>query len=178
MVVKVGLLSTPQTVQALWSGEGGSTINMDTFASMSALLMKQAGLVYADIQIQQNTSSQTPVPMTGQSFDLLAATTNYNAAVVTLDVPNLRLANTQATDIGADVSVLLSGVTTVATGSVSTDFNLQLISSNATIKPLTVTVLITLLSGIQSVAAEWNGTNNGSVYSDGFASLSAVLVKQ
>jgi hypothetical protein len=177
LVVKIKLLATAQTVQAQWHGLADTTINTDTFASLSAILTKEDGLVYVQTRSAQSTGSQTPVSMTDLSFDLPAASADYNAALVTLDLPNLYLTyGTTSYTWAGSVDLLLSGVTTIAQGWISADVRLSSHDHPGS-KPLTIVVRIGLLDGPQSVQAQWFGARSSGLSEKTFASLSAVLVK-
>jgi hypothetical protein len=177
VVVRVKLLAEPQTVQAVWNGSDEATINTDTFASLSGILIKGDALVYAQNLSRRSTTSQTPVPMTGLSFDLPAASTEYNAALVTVNVPNLYLTyGTVFSPWAGSVDLLLSGVSVVAQGWISEDFH-NFPHEHVGSEPLTIVVRVGLLDGPQSIQGQWFGAQSAGIGDAIFDSLSAVLVK-
>ncbi len=149
------------------------TITGSLFAYVSTL--------YASTTTAESTNSQTPVPISGLSFTLPVKNgTNFNYAVITLDMPNLYLSGTPTTDtaLAGEVSVLVSGTTTIAAGKISADIEGPgKLSGDTGRKPMTIVVKIPLISVTQTVQAQWNGVNGATIQSDTFASLFALLTE-
>jgi len=143
--------------------------------TLAASLQAQVSDLYVSTIATEATGSQTAVAINGLSFDLPAATATQQWALVTLNMPDLYLKGTPSSGaLGGEVSLVLSGVTTVATGQISAD----VVGAGTTgRKPMTIVVKISLLPGIQSVAAYWNGVRGSQIHSDTFASLSAILTQ-
>jgi hypothetical protein len=163
------------------------TINMKRtiFAQLAALAVfaltltgslhaQNAGsLVYAQTTAQLSTSSQTALPITGLSLTLPAATKAYNTALVTLDMPNLYVSGTAiGGTLAGGIGILLSGVTDIATSGISCDT----LTTGSCNRSSTIVVEVSLLDGIQSIEAVWNGANSATINTSTFASLSALLV--
>jgi hypothetical protein len=138
------------------------------FAQTNSLYVEQDGVL--------STNSQTPVPIAGLTFDIPAESAKQKFAIVTLDLTNLYLSGTPTAgqSLGGQVSVLLSGVTTVATGFISNDVTG---GGREGRKSSVLVVKISLLSGPQSVEAEWNGVRNATINTDTFASMSAIMTQ-
>jgi hypothetical protein len=111
----------------------------------------------------QTTGTQCPTncfpdtPIDGLSFTLPATSATYNAALVTLNIPNLT---------GSGGVSILSQIDGAIFASATT---------NNTNTPLTIVVKVPLLQRTLPIAAEWS-TGNGGTMSTGFASISAILV--
>jgi len=119
----------------------------------------------------------TPIP--GLELNLPAATAAYNTAVVTLNMPNLYLSQptSKTTPMSAGLQVVApfspSGLIS-ASGSIGCDTGGIATSAK---KPITIVVAVPLGSVSQLVEAEWSSLG-GTVTTDTFASLSAILVRQ
>ena len=123
----------------------------------------EVNFLYAQTTSAQCSTNCFPnVPIDGLSFTLPAATRTFNAAVVTLNMPNLTLSAGGL----ADVSVLsqINGAVFASA------------AINNTYTPLTIVVKVSLKRTTQPIAAEWV-TSNGATMSTQFSSISAILVK-
>ncbi len=120
-----------------------------------------------------------PTPIPGLSLNLPAATTAFNTAVVTLSMPNLYLSQpTSRTDsMSADIQVVApfspAGVIS-AFGGIGCDTPTVRVSGK---KPITIVIKVPLGTSSQFVEGEWD-SSNGTVNTDTFASLSAILVRE
>jgi len=119
-----------------------------------------------------------PIPITGLTINLPAATNAFNTAVVTLNMPNLFLTQSSSNRIVMTATLqIVAPFSTVgpvvALGSIGCD-NANVATSG--VKPITIVARIPLTSGTQMVEAEW--FSNAVLTTQDFASLSAVMVKQ
>lgn len=129
--------------------------------------------LFVDSITPQSTSSQTPVDVTGLNFNLPASSTTAKFALITLTMPNLYLSGTPTTSsLGGTVSLLLSGVNTIASAQISNDV---IGSGNSGRKAISLVVKVSLLNGVQSIQAVWSGVRGATINTDTFSSLSAVL---
>lgn len=120
-----------------------------------------------------------PTPIPGLELTLPAASTAYNAAVVTLNMPNLYMNQpTARTPMSATLQVIApsspQGLVS-ATGEIGCDTTN--ISTSAK-KPITIVVAVPLGTVAQPVTAEWASNGSSTVNTETFASLSAILVRQ
>jgi hypothetical protein len=120
-----------------------------------------------------------PTPIDGLSLTLPAASTAYNTALVTLNMPNLYLDKpTSKTPMSAVLQLVApfapGGLLSV-TGSIGCDTSG--IGTSAT-KPITIVIAVPLGTVSQPVDAEWASNGSSTVYTTTFASLSAILVRQ
>jgi hypothetical protein len=129
--------------------------------------------LYAETLTGASTTSGTFVAVPGLTFDLPAATSSNKFAIVTLNMPNTYLSGTPTSGpLGGEVAIVLSGVTDVAIAQVSNEV------AGSSLSPrhnATVVAKISLLSGVQSVTAEWRTVRGGTLNNDTFASMSAIL---
>ncbi len=139
-----------------------------------------AGGLYTDITTTQSyTTFVGLIPISGLSLTLPAATADYNAAIVTLDMPNLRLSHpTSSTEpMSAQIQVVApfspAGVVS-AFGGIGCDTPGIKVSA---IKPITMVIEVPLGSTTQPVEGEWDSTG-GTVSTEQFASISAILIKK
>jgi len=121
-----------------------------------------------------------PVPITGLSFNVPAASANFNTAVITLSMPNLFLSNqtSQDTPMAATLQIVTPFASTgpvAAIGYIGCD-SARITTSGP--KPITMVTKIPLGSTSQIVEAEWFSNGTSSVTTQYFASLSAILVKE
>jgi hypothetical protein len=120
-----------------------------------------------------------PIPIDGLSITLPAASQAYNTAIVTLSMPNLYLsAPTSTTEaMSAEIQVVApfspAGVVS-AFGGIGCDTPKVTTSGK---KPITIVIEVPLGTTSQPAEAEWDSTN-GTVTTDRFASISAVLVRE
>jgi hypothetical protein len=155
-------------------------------AIVASLALNEAALSAADNFLYVDTAATlsnsmyfAPVPITGLILNLPAASTAYNTAVVTLNMPNLFLSQpTSKTPMGATLQVVApfspAGVVS-AFGGIGCDTTG--IGTSAK-KPLTIVIAVPLGSFSQPVEAEWGTNGSSTVSTETFASLSAVLVRQ
>lgn len=139
----------------------------------------------ADAFYAQTTTTQSystfigPIPISGLSFTIPAASSHFNAALVTLSLPNLFLSdNTSKTiPMAATFQIVGTGLdgTTVASGGIGCD-NVNVTTSG--IKPFSMTLLVPLNGDTQMVMAEWASNGTSTVTTQTFASISAILVRQ
>jgi hypothetical protein len=138
----------------------------------------------ADVFYAQTTTTQSyttfvgPIPIGGLSFTIPAASARFNAALVTLSMPNLFLSdNTSKTiPMAATLQIVSTGSagTTIATGAIGCD-NVNVTTSGT--KPFSMTVLVPLNSDTQTVTAEWASNGTSTVTTETLASISAILAK-
>ena len=130
------------------------------------------------------TSSYTtyigPIPIADLSLTLPAANQYFNAAVVTLNMPNLFLSlpTSRTIPMAATISVVAPfapGGVLIASGGIGCDNNNVHTSG---LKPLTIVVKVPLTTGTQLVEAEWASNGTSTVTTHTFASLSAILVRE
>jgi hypothetical protein len=100
-------------------------------------------------------------PIDGLAFTLPATSETFNAALVTLNIPNLTLSAGGSGGVSV-LSQIDGGI-----------FASAVINNTAT--PLTIVVKVPLIQRTLPIAAEWS-TNSGATISTGFASISAILV--
>ena len=148
---------------------------MATQGSVSAAV----GLYAQTTATQSYTTFVGPIPIDGLSLNLPAATAAFNAAIVTLSMPNLRLTNpTSKTEpMSAEIQVVApfspAGVVS-AFGGIGCDTTGVAISG---LKPLTIVIEVPLGTMTQPVEGEWDSTA-GTVSTEQFASISAILVRR
>jgi hypothetical protein len=136
--------------------------------------------VYAAITTPQSYRTFVgPTPIDGLSVTLPAASALYNTAIVTLSMPNLYLsAPTSTTDaMSADIEVVAPfapGGVVSAFGGIGCD-SPKITTSG--MKPITIVVKVPLGTTSQFAEAEWDAMN-GTVTTQTFASISAILVKE
>jgi hypothetical protein len=143
--------------------------------SLQAQDVKEAAVssLFVDSTAALSTSSQAAVAVPGIIFNLPAETSSNKFAIVTLSMPNLYLNGTPTSgSLGGQVSVVLSGVTTLATANISNDVGGM---GAAGRKNVTIQVKISLLPGLQSVQAFWNGVRGATINTDTYSSMSAIL---
>jgi hypothetical protein len=123
----------------------------------------EVNFLYAQTTSAQCSTNCFPnVPIDGLSFTLPAATRTFNAAVVTLNMPNLTLSAGGLADVSVLSQINGAGFASAAI--------------NNTYTPLTIVVKVSLKRTTQPIAAEWV-TSNGATMSTQFSSISAILVK-
>jgi hypothetical protein len=136
--------------------------------------------LYADTTATLSyTTFVGPTPIAGLGLNLPAASTAYNTAVVTLNMPNLYMNQpTSRTPMSATLQLVApfspQGVIS-ATGEIGCDTTG--ISTSAR-KPMTIVIAVPLGTVSQPVTAEWASNGSSTVNTDTFASLSAILVRQ
>ena len=147
----------------------------------TASLCAAGNFFYAQTTATQSyTTFVGPIPINGLSINLPAATTNFNTAVVTLNMPNLFLSNNTSTTIpmAATLEIVAPfspGGVLIATGGIGCD-NLNVRTSG--LKPLTLVFKVPLGTSSQPVEAEWSSNGTSTVTTQTFASISAILVKE
>jgi hypothetical protein len=139
----------------------------------NSLFAQSQNLIYVETTETLSTTSQTPLPITGLSLTLPAVSTKYNAALVTLDMPNWFFNGTAVGHLAGQLSIVV-GENTVATATGSCD---TLSRGGSGAKATTLVVRVGLISNTQNVEAVWNGLHGGAVNMNQFGSLSAILVK-
>jgi hypothetical protein len=152
---------------------------------VAALLATPLACPAADAFYAQTTTTQSystyigPIPISGLSFTIPAASTRFNAALVTLSLPNLFLSDntSKTTPMAATFQIVGTGLdgTTVGNGGIGCD-NVNVATSG--IKPFSMTLLVPLNGDTQMVMAEWASNGTSTVTTQTFASISAILVKQ
>jgi hypothetical protein len=119
-----------------------------------------------------------PIPIDGLSITLPPANTLFNTAIVTLSMPNLYLsAPTSGTEPMAAnfeiVAPFAPGGLVSASGGIGCD-TAHVTTSG--MKPITIVLKVPLGTTSQPAEAEWSSVN-GTVTTQEFASISAILVK-
>ena len=145
-----------------------------------AMVCPAADVFYAQTKATESyTTYVGPTPIGGLSFTIPAASTHFNAALVTLSMPNLFLSDNTSKTIPMAATLQIVGTgpagTTVESGGIGCD-NVNVTTSG--IKPFSMTLLVPLNSDTQTVMAEWASNGTSTVTTQTFASLSAILVKQ
>lgn len=157
--------------------------------ALFALTLIASPCVAADFVYASTTATQSygtyigPIPITGLSITVPAATANFNTAVITLNMPNLFLSQPAPKNImGATLQIAApasSAGPVVAIGGIGCD-NANVLTSGP--KPFTMVAKIPLSSLPLLVEAEWSSnpatTGTVTVTTQTFASLSAILVKE
>ncbi len=120
-----------------------------------------------------------PIPVGNLSLTLPASSALYNTAIVTLNMPNLYLSNptSETATMSAEISIVAPfapGGLVAAVGGIGCDAPKVATSGK---KPITIVLKVPLGSSSQYAEAEWDSTN-GTVNTDTFASISAILVRE
>jgi hypothetical protein len=137
-------------------------------------------LLYASTTATQSyTTFIGPIPISGLSLTLPAASTAYNTAIVTLNMPNLFLSNpaSDTTKMSAEFEIVAPeapGGFVAANGTIGCDT--AKIGTSA-VKPLTIVLKVPLGPTGQPVEAEWAAADN-TVTTQYYASISAVLGRE
>ncbi len=155
-------------------------ITLALLITAADIAFAQTATAYAELTTTQSyTEFVGPIPIDGLVFGLPAASSSYNVAIVTLSMPNLVLS--APTSKTALMSALLEIVAPfspkgvlIAGGSIGCDTPGVSVSGS---KPITIVLRVPLGTTAQGVEAEWDSTN-GTVTTQNFASLSAVLSKE
>jgi hypothetical protein len=139
-----------------------------------------SNLVYvASTTAQSYSTFVGPIPIDGLSLTLPAATAEYNAAIVTLSMPNLYFTNptSETNAMSAEISIVApfspEGVVS-ANGGIGCDTT-HVASSGR--KPITLVLKVPLGTTTQQAEAEWSAVF-GTLNTDTFASISAILVRE
>jgi hypothetical protein len=146
----------------------------------AAPLFAAENFLYADTTATLSyTTFVGPTPIPGLELSLPAASTAFNTAVVTLNMPNLYLNEpTSKTPMSAILQLVApstpQGLLSV-TGSIGCDTSG--ISTSGT-KPITIVIAVPLGTVSQTVTAEWASNGSSTVNTTTFASLSAILVRR
>jgi hypothetical protein len=163
------------------------TLNRNALSAVALLALTAAAPQFAsaaEALYAQTTTTQSyttfigPIPIDGLSLNLPAATTAYNAAIVTLNLPNLTLSQpTSKTEkMAAQFQIVApfspAGLV-IAIGAIGCD---TVGINNSGTKPLTIVLEVPLGSASQAVEGEWSSTG-GTVTTQTFASISAILVR-
>jgi hypothetical protein len=157
----------------------GAAVTLAALTS-SASVCAAGDFVYVQSTATSSYTTQIgPIPIPGLSLTLPAATTNFKAAVVTLNMPNLFLSNPTSRTIPMAaflqiVAPSAPGGFMVAVGGIGCD-NVNVKTSG--LKPFTMVFKVPLGATSQLVEAEWDGNGTSTVTTQTFASLSAILVK-
>jgi len=126
---------------------------------------------YAQISNMQDTTSETPVPISGLTISLPAATT-LRGALITLNMPNLFLEGiSKGGTKGGNIFLFVDNVQ-VAEGQFSDD---NTVPPGDGRKPMAIVVKVPLGTHPQTVEARWDAVRNSICFTDTFASLSAIL---
>ena len=147
----------------------------------TALVCPAANGFYRETTTTQSYSTFIgPIPISGLSFTIPAASSRFNAALVTLSLPNLFLSDNTGKTIpmAATFQIVGTGIdgTTVASGGIGCD-NVNVTTSG--IKPFSMTLLVPLNGDTQTVMAEWASNGTSTVTTQTFASISAdILVRK
>lgn len=156
------------------------TLSLAALAATSSVCAA-GDFFYAEITSTQSYSTFIgPIPINGLSINLPASSTHFNAAVVTLNMPNLFLSNntSKTTPMAATLQIVApfspSGVL-IASGGIGCD-TVNVVTSG--LKPLTMVLKVPLGTTTQPVEAEWDSNGTSTVTTQTFASISAILVKE
>jgi len=139
-----------------------------------------ANSAYAAITTTQSyTTFVGPTPIDGLLVNLPPASAAYNTAIVTLSMPNLYLSMPTSTTSPMSAAIQLvapfaPGGVVSAYGGIGCD-NARVSTSGK--KPITIVISVPLGTAGQFAEGEWDSTN-GTVTTDTFASISAMLVRQ
>ena len=145
-----------------------------------AVSLNAAEFYYAQTTTTQSYSTFIgPIPVGGLALNLPAATKQFNAALVTLNMPNLTLST--PTSPGAALGATIELVAPFAPGG--------LVNAVATIgcdtctkvpetQTVTIVFKVPLGSTSQGVEAEWSSNGSCTVTTQTFASISAILVHE
>jgi hypothetical protein len=150
-----------------------------TLSSTSSLFA--GDFLYAETTATLSYSTYIgPIPITGLSLNLPAASSNFNTAVVTLNMPNLFLSHPTSKTIPMAATFQIVAPFSPqglleASGGIGCDTTTVKVSG---IKPLTMVFKVPLGATSQLVEAEWASNGTSTVTTQTFASLSAILVKQ
>lgn len=136
--------------------------------------------LYAAITNTQSYSTFVgPIPIDGLSVNLPAASGLYNAAIVTLSMPNLNLSapSSESVQMSAQLELIApfspDGIIQ-GFGSIGCDTTRVTTSG---MKPLTIVLKVPLGTTAQPVEAEWSALDN-TVTTQDFASISAILIRE
>jgi hypothetical protein len=162
------------------------TYILTQLAAVLALALSSGALFGGDFLYAETTATLSystfigPIPIAGLSLNLPPAGSNFNTAVVTLNMPDLFLSQPTSKSIpmAAMIEILAPfspmGLLS-AVGGIGCDSTGIRVSGT---KPLTIVVKVPLGSTSQLVEAEWASNGTSTVTTQTFASLSAVLVKE
>jgi len=150
----------------------------------SLALALTASLNAADVFYAQTTATQSystfvgPIPVNGLVLTLPPASKDFNAAIVTLNMPNLTLSN--PTTKGAALGATLEIVAPFAPGgllSAGSTIGCDTCTSLPATQNTTIVMKVPLGTTPQEVTSEWSSNGNCTVTTTTFASLSAILAK-
>lgn len=150
-----------------------------------ALCAANAANLPANSEYAATTATQSystfvgPIPINGLSLTLPQSTAAYNTAIVTLSMPNLFLSvpTSETLAMSAEISMVAPfapGGLVSAVGGIGCDSPKIVLSGK---KPITIVLSVPLGTTTQPVEAEWSSTA-GTVTTESFASISAILVRQ
>ncbi len=154
---------------------------MPAALALTASVCAAGDFVYVDTTATLSyTTLVGPTPIPGLALILPASTSNFNTAVVTLNMPNLFLSEPTSKTIPMAatmqiVAPLTQGGTVVNSGGIGCD------NANVTVsgtKPFTLVLKVPLGTVSQPVEAEWFSNGTSTVTTQNYASLSAILVKE
>jgi hypothetical protein len=143
-------------------------------------LVAAGNFLYAETTAASSyTTFVGPTPIPGLGLTLPAASTAFNTAVVTLNMPNLYMNQpTSRTPMTALLQLVApfspAGVVS-AIGYIGCDTSG--ISTSA-VKPITIVISVPLGAFTQPVNVEWASNGSSTVNNNTFASMSAILVRQ
>jgi hypothetical protein len=152
-----------------------------SLATASAASLGAAEFYYAETTATLSYTTEIgPIPIPGLTFMVPAESKDFNAAVITLSMPNLFLS--QQTSKTVPMAATLQIVAPFASSGPVPGFGgIGCDSPDITLsgtKPLTIVTKIPLGAVAQPVEAEWFSNGTSTVNTQIFASLSAILVKE
>jgi hypothetical protein len=162
-----------------------TTVLARLLLTVSLVITSAASLSAAEFYYAQTTATQSystfvgSIPVTGLSLTLPAASKDFNAALVTLNMPNLTLSNptSQGAALGATIQVVAPfapGGFVSATATIGCDTCTRVPGT----QDATIVVKVPLGTTSQLAEAEWSSNGSCTVTTQAFASISAILVKE
>ncbi len=156
-------------------------IGLITVAAASPGFGAAAKSFYVETRVALSQSGLTgPIPISGLNINLPATSAAYNAAIVTLNMPNLYLTRISGqtgpmSGLAQVVAPFAPEGVVYAEGQIGCDTGGITTSGK---KPLSIVLEVPLGSAGQNVEAEWFSTSGDTINTDTFASLSAILVRK
>jgi hypothetical protein len=151
-----------------------------SLAAASAASLGAAEFFYAQTTATQSYSTYIgPIPITGLALSLPAESKTFNAAVITLNMPNLTLS--EPTSPGGPLAATIQVIapnTPVGLISATSSIGCNSCASLPATQNTTIVVRIPLGATPQQVMAEWASNGMCTVTTQTFASISAILVKE
>jgi|HubBroStandDraft_1064217.scaffolds.fasta_scaffold01016_21 hypothetical protein len=152
-----------------------------SLAAASTASLRAAEFFYAQTTATQSYSTFVgPIPIGGLAFVVPPASKDFNAAVITLNLPNLTLSDPTTTGaiLGATLQLVApfsSAGPVVATATIG---GCDKCTSVPGTQGVTIVAKIPLSTVSEPVEAEWESNGNCTVTTQSFASISAILVKE